>query len=233
MPLKATATASGAADCGSEQVVAGAAAPAQPALDELLLGRGQRWVVEIGGRGQHRDRVEVQGRDALRRPVRHLERDRRPPVALQRVALVAEHVEQREQPLGDPGGVERLRRGVGERVAGQRRHDHVVARVDEPRDQLDELDRPAGPAVNEHDRKPIALAASRGVRQPVAAPARKRPQTILEPGGVVGVEPMGAEIAQVADVHPRVPADPRGLGVGPARAPQALVKLAPAPARRA
>ena len=159
-------------------------------------------------------------------------RDRRAPVAaLDRVALVARGVlHQRAQARGDRGDVERLgpgRRRTRSRAAtGPRRR----ARPRPAAGSARELDRPAGPAVEQHDRqrrrRPPSLpdevdsrpSASSGSRS--AAP---RARASRSPS-----RPVRAELAQVAEVGAQLPAASPGCSGQRVRA-QALAQVVERP----
>jgi hypothetical protein len=180
------------------------------AVFQLTL--GHRRVLKVGGHRQHAGGVEVECRDCLGIVEGDASADDRAPVAaLHRVALIADPAHQPSQPFGYPGDVHRLGRLVGEGKAGQRRDDHVVARADEQRDQLEKLDRRTGPSVDQQDGQAIAIALARALpdeMDTVGPPVGETVKRALRRAPVVLVGPVVAELAQVGEVHPMLPADP-------------------------
>ena len=106
----------------------------------------------------------MQRGNVLGRVEGHPRRDQRSPVAaLDRVALVAKPLaEELTKAIRHRLDPDRAGRLVGERVSRERRDDHVVAGRDQLRDQVEELDRAAWPAVHETDRQPLRAVPSLG-----------------------------------------------------------------------
>ena len=148
----------------------------------------------------------MERRDALGRVVRHPRCDERSPIAaLDGVALDAEAVlDERPKARGHARAVERLIRRVREPVAGKRRNDHLMTRLDEERDQALELEHRTRPAVDEHDRlalsRPDEVDAFPGRVLELVQPALGRPPVVIG-------SPVLAQAPQESLIHPVLPAD--------------------------
>ena len=105
-----------------------------------------------------------------------------------------------------------------------------MARGDEERDQVEELDRSAGPSVDEQDRElRLVVAAAARCSLPdevdaLPAPVREPIESALDLPPVVVAGPVLAELAQIAVVGAVLPAQILRLG-RPARPAQTFAQL--------
>ncbi len=201
-----------------------------------LLRRG----VAPGEVAAHRQHVEVQALDPIRVAPGEPRRDEGAPVAaLRHEALVAEARHQRGKVVGDLLDAEaRLAGAEGQPVSGKRGRHHregilrpaaEAGRIGQARDQVEELEHRAGPAVTEEKRTGIR-PATRHVQAVDVDLAdaldglRKGVERSFLGAPVEPVAPVGDEVGEVGDVGAVGPGRLGGL-VGQAGAGEALAQV--------